>query len=115
QERESRLDIVLTMGRLFMAEQAQDGANNLVRLWEEHIRHEFSTHSTDDTLETMVGDAYVDHVPVLTGGAGQAELRQFYSTHFTPKMPPDLGMPPLSPPVGNDQLVDETGTKLTHR
>ena len=61
-----------------MAEQAQDGANNLVRLWEEHIRHEFSTRSTDDTLETMVGDAYVDHVPVLTGGSGQAELRQFY-------------------------------------
>ena len=53
-----------------MAEQAQDGANNLIRLWEEHIRHEFSTRSTDDTLETMVEDAYVDHVPVLTGGSG---------------------------------------------
>ena len=61
-----------------MAEQEQDGANNLVRLWEEHIRHEFSTHSTDDTLETMVEDAYVDHVPVLTGGSGRADLRQFY-------------------------------------
>ena len=65
-----------------MAEQEQDGANNLVRLWEEHIRHEFSTCSTDDTLKTMVEDAYVDHVPVLTGGSGRAELRQFYSTHF---------------------------------
>ena len=97
-----------------MAEQAQDGANNLVRLWEEHIRHEFSTRSTDDTLETMVGDAYVDHVPVLTGGSGQAELRQFYSTHFIPKMPPDLEMTPVSRTVGNDQLVDEMVIKFTH-
>jgi carboxymethylenebutenolidase len=97
-----------------MAEQEQDGANNLVRLWEEHIRHEFSTHSTDDTLETMVGDAYVDHVPVLTGGSGQAELRQFYSTHFIPKMPPDLEMTPVSRTVGNDQLVDEMVIKFTH-
>jgi hypothetical protein len=71
-----------------MAEQSQH--RDLERLWEEHIRHEFSTRSTDDTLKTMVEDAYVDHVPVLTGGFGQAELRQFYATHFIPKMPPDM-------------------------
>ena len=56
-----------------MAEQAEDGAADLVQLWEEHIRHEFSTRNTDETLKTMVEDAYVDHVPVLTGGSGQAE------------------------------------------
>src|SRR5205814_9017266 len=114
QERESRLDIVLTMGRLFMAEQAQDGANNLVRLWEEHIRHEFSTRSTDDTLETMVGDAYVDHVPVLTGGSGQAELRHFYSTHFIPKMPPHLDKTPVSRTIGNDPLLEQQGKNFSH-
>src|SRR5437588_1894601 len=98
-----------------MAEQAQDGANNnLVRLWEEHIRHEFSTRSTDDTLETMVEDAYVDHVSVLTGGSGQAELRQFYSTHFIPQMPPDMEMTPVSRTIGTDQLVDEMVIKFTH-
>src|SRR5947207_13366314 len=97
-----------------MAEQAQNGANNLVRLWEEHIRHEFSTRSTVDTLETMVEDAYVDHVPVLTGGSGQAELRQFYSTHFIPKMPPGMEMTPVSRTVGNAQLVDEMVLKFTH-
>ena len=42
-----------------MSGQAQDGAANLVQLWEEHIRHEFSTRSTDDTLKTMVEDAYL--------------------------------------------------------
>ena len=95
-----------------MAESAQH--EGLERLWEEHIRHEFSTRSTDDTLKTMVEDAYVDHVPVLTGGSGQSELREFYSTHFIPKMPPDMEMTPISRTIGNDQLVDEMVIKFTH-
>jgi carboxymethylenebutenolidase len=95
-----------------MAESAQH--EGLERLWEEHIRHEFSTRSTDDTLKTMVEDAYVDHVPVLTGGSGQPELREFYSTHFIPKMPPDMEMTPISRTIGNDQLVDEMVIKFTH-
>jgi hypothetical protein len=65
---------------LAMSEQAQHGTATkldleLVRLWEEHVRHEFVTRSTDDTLDTMVEDAYVDHVPVLTGGCGQRVTR----------------------------------------
>ena len=69
-----------------MTEQKQSAAaSELEQLWEEHIRHEFSTRNTDETLKTMVDDAYVDHVPVLTGGYGQAELRGLYSTHFHPK------------------------------
>src|SRR5438552_3753970 len=98
-----------------MTEQEQrKTASDLERLWEEHIRHEFSTRSTDDTLETMVEDAYVDHVPVLTGGSGHHELRQFYSTHFIPKMPPDMAMTPLSRTIGTDQLVDEMVIRFTH-
>src|SRR5437764_5702058 len=97
-----------------MAEQAQDRAANLVRLWEEHIRHEFLTRSTEDTLKTMVEDAYVDHVPVLTGGCGHTELRDFYATHFIPRMPPDMEMVPVSRTIGSDQLVDEMVIKFTH-
>ena len=98
-----------------MTEQEQrKTASELERLWEEHIRHEFSTRSTEDTLRTMVEDAYVDHVPVLTGGSGQAELRQFYSTHFIPKMPPDMEMTPVSRTIGTDQLVDEMVISFTH-
>jgi carboxymethylenebutenolidase len=87
---------------------------DLVALWEDHIRHEFDTKDTDATLATMVADAYVDHVPVLTGGRGQAELRQFYATHFIPKMPPDMQMTPVSRTVGGDQLVDEMVITFTH-
>jgi carboxymethylenebutenolidase len=89
-------------------------ADELVSLWEEHIRHEFDTKNTDETLATMVPDAYVDHVPVLTGGRGQDELRRFYSTHFIPKMPPDMAMTPVSRTIGADQLVDEMVISFTH-
>ena len=34
-------------------------------LWEEHVRYEFATRNTEDTLATMVEDAYVNHIPVM--------------------------------------------------
>src|SRR5215470_3355912 len=86
----------------------------LSQLWEDHVRYEFSTRNTDDTLATMVEDAYVNHIPVLTGGTGHAELREFYSKRFIPHMPPDTEMTPVSRTIGNDQLVDEMVFKFTH-
>ena len=86
----------------------------LQQLWEEHVRHEFATHNTEDTLATMVEDAYVNHIPVLTGGVGKDELREFYSKRFIPQMPPDTEMTPVSRTIGNDQLVDEMVFKFTH-
>jgi carboxymethylenebutenolidase len=89
-------------------------ASNLAQLWEEHTTHEFSTRDTDRTLDTMVDDAYVNHVPVMTGGCGKAELRRFYSTDFIPKMPPDTRLTPVSRTIGEDQLVDEIIFSFTH-
>jgi carboxymethylenebutenolidase len=89
-------------------------AAELTRLWEEHVRHEFDTRNTDETLATMVEDAYVNHVPVLTGGSGKPALREFYAKHFIPRMPPDLEMTSISRTVGSDQLVDEMVLKFTH-
>ena len=86
----------------------------LHKLWEEHIRHEFSTHNTEETLATMVDDAYVNHIPTLTGGVGKNELREFYSKRFIPQMPPDTEMTPVSRTIGTDQLVDEMVFKFTH-
>jgi len=83
-------------------------------LWEEHVRHEFATHNTEETLATMVEDAYVNHIPVLTGGLGRDELREFYSRRFIPQMPPDTEMVPVSRTIGTDQLVDEMVFKFTH-
>src|SRR5256714_8827374 len=101
--------------------QENDANTNLTRaqetlrqLWEEHVQYEFSTRNTEDTLATMVEDAYVNHIPVLTGGVGREQLREFYSKRFIPQMPPDTEMIPLSRTVGNDQLVDEMIFKFTH-
>jgi carboxymethylenebutenolidase len=62
----------------------------------------------------MVEDAYVNHVPVMTGGAGKAALREFYSRHFIPSMPPDTLLSPISRTVGEDQLVEEIIFSFTH-
>jgi len=86
----------------------------LSELWEEHVRYEFSTRNTEDTLATMVEDAYVNHIPVLTGGSGRDELREFYSRRFIPQMPPDTEMTPVSRTIGEDQIVDEMVFKFTH-
>jgi carboxymethylenebutenolidase len=86
----------------------------LSKLWEDHVRHEFSTRHTENTLATMVEDAYVNHIPVLTGGVGHGELREFYSKRFIPQMPPDTEMIPVSRTIGEDQLVDEMIFKFTH-
>ncbi len=86
----------------------------LVDRWEEHTRYEFETRNTEDTLGTMVEDAYVNHIPVLTGGVGREQLREFYATHFIPKMPPATTLVPISRTVGEDQLVDEILFKFVH-
>ena len=103
-----------------MAKAEQTDANlspaqeTLRQLWEEHVRYEFSTRNTEETLATMVEDAYVNHIPVLTGGVGRDELREFYSKRFIPQMPPDTELTPVSRTIGEDQLVDEMVFKFTH-
>src|SRR5436190_24019704 len=98
-----------------------DATNNLNpaqqtlrQLWEKHVQYEFSTRNTEDTLATMVDDAYVNHIPVLTGGSGRNELREFYSKRFIPQMPPDTEMTPVSRTIGDNQIVDEMIFKFTH-
>jgi carboxymethylenebutenolidase len=87
---------------------------DLDRLWEEHTKHEFATRDTEATLATMVEDAYVNHIPVLTGGYGKEALRSFYSRDFIPCMPPDTKLTPVSRTVGANQLVDEMIFSFTH-
>lgn len=87
---------------------------DLTRLWEEHTKCEFITRDTESTLATMVEDAYVNHIPVLTGGLGKSALRTFYSRDFIPSMPPDTTLTPISRTVGENQIVDEMVFSFTH-
>jgi len=87
---------------------------SLSERWDEHVKYEFATRNTDHTLETMVVDSYVNHVPVMTGGVGHDELREFYSKRFIPQMPPDTAMRPVSRTIGIDRVVDEMVFEFTH-
>ncbi|CAN5850764.1 hypothetical protein BH10CHL1_BH10CHL1_25060 [soil metagenome] len=87
---------------------------SLSDLWDEHLQHEFATRDPKQTVDTMIKDAYVNHVPVLTGGTGQKELGKFYSKYFIPQMPPDMQIVPVSRTIGSNRLVDESVAKFTH-
>jgi carboxymethylenebutenolidase len=87
---------------------------DLEALWNEHTKYEFATPDVEATLATMVEDAYVNHVPVMTGGRGKTALRAFYGTDFIPCIPPDFKMIDVSRTVGENQLVDEMVLTFTH-
>lgn len=53
-----------TQTRLTPAQEA------LQALWEAHMASEFVQHDADAAIATMVPDAYVNDIPVMTGGVG---------------------------------------------
>jgi carboxymethylenebutenolidase len=88
--------------------------HDLVALWETHCRYEFEARDVDATMATMVAQPYVNHIPTLTGGVGQDDLRHFYANHFIGVNPPDFTLSPVSRTVGADRLVDEFVAHFTH-
>ena len=83
-------------------------------LWDAHVRSEFATKDARAALDTMTPDAYVNHVPVLTGGVGKEQLGEFYANHFIPQMPADTEIIPISRTIGLERLVDEMVIRFTH-
>lgn len=98
----------------FFVRNLAGGSHALSGRWDDHVKYEFVTRNTDDTLATMVADAYVNHVPVMTGGVGHDELREFYSQRFIPQMPQDTAMTPVSRTIGVNHVVDEMVFEFTH-
>jgi carboxymethylenebutenolidase len=86
----------------------------LEQLWAEHLAGEFVAKDVEATLATMVDDAFVNHMPVNTGGRGKDELRRFYRDDFIPSWPEDLEIVPVNRVVGYGQLVDELHLGFTH-
>src|SRR2546426_5529296 len=96
------------------AETASLSPQQLEHLWAEHLKGEFESKDVEATLATMVDDAYVNHMPVNTGGRGKDALRAFYRDDFIPSWPEDLQMTPVNRVVGDGQLVDELHLTFTH-
>jgi carboxymethylenebutenolidase len=88
--------------------------SDLIKLWERHTELEFATKDAAATVATMTPDNYVNHVPVMTGGCGTAEMIEFYGKHFIPRMPEDTTLRLLSRTVGNDRVIDEFVFSFTH-
>src|SRR2546425_11328906 len=81
----------------------------LEELWAEHLEGEFATKDVELTLATMVEDAYVNHMPVNTGGRGKAALRGFYRADLIPSRPDDLQMTPVNRLLALGQPRDALG------
>ena len=86
----------------------------MVALWEDHLKAEMQDKDAHASCDTMVANPYVNHVAVLTGGAGRRQLENYYSKYFIPGQPPDLEIVPISRTVGQERIVDEFIYRGTH-
>jgi carboxymethylenebutenolidase len=96
------------------AEEADMADHDLAALWDAHCRYEFGTRDVDATMETMVAQPYVNHIPTMTGGVGHDELKRFYKYHFVGVNPPDFELKLITRTIGTDRLVDEFIAQFTH-
>lgn len=87
---------------------------DLAALFREHLRLEFEARDADATMETMVDEPYVNHVPTMTGGTGHDLLKRFYKYHFIPSTPKDRKTIILSEMVSADAVVLEAINCFTH-
>ena len=86
----------------------------MVEVWERHMAAEFATKDVEATMATMTAHPVVNHVPVMTGGVGSPQVRQFYARQFIPGHPPDVETVPVARTVGADRIVDELIYRCTH-
>jgi carboxymethylenebutenolidase len=89
-------------------------SQRLEQVWTGHLKGEFETKDVEATLATMVEDAYVNHMPVNTGGCGKEALRVFYREDFIPSWPQDVEIKPTNRVIGDGQIVDELRMTFTH-
>ncbi len=87
---------------------------DLAALFREHLRQEFVCQDADATMDTMVEQPYVNHIPIMTGGYGHAMLKRFYKHHFIPGIPRSRQNVMLSEVVGADTVVLELLNCFTH-
>ncbi|KAK6519361.1 hypothetical protein TWF281_003195 [Arthrobotrys megalospora] len=87
---------------------------DLEDIWGDHLIQSLIEKDANKTLDSMVKEPYVNHVPTLVGGSGYTELHRFYHEYFIPDNPPSLGLRLISRTVGADRIVDEMILSFTH-
>ena len=87
---------------------------DLAATFDAHTRAEFQDLDLEATMATMADDPYVHHVPTITGGSGDAGVREFYDRHFIGQWPDDTETQQISRTIGDNQVVDELLMTFTH-
>jgi carboxymethylenebutenolidase len=87
---------------------------SLADVLDDHLDAEFTTRDLDAAMATMADDPYLVHVPVMTGGTGWDEVREFYGKVFIGHWPQDTAVHRISRTVGSEQVVDELVMSFTH-
>ena len=91
-----------------------DKQPDLAAVVDAHVAAEFTTRDLDATMATMTETPHLTHVPVMTGGQGREEVRNFYGSYFIGHWPADLKITQVSRTVGTDCIVDEVVLTFTH-
>lgn len=89
-------------------------AEEMVKVWQQHVFAEFVQKDPEAALATMTDDAHVLLIPSGLGGRGKDEVRRFYAGSFIPNIPPDISAVPVSQTIGADRLVEEAIYRFTH-
>jgi carboxymethylenebutenolidase len=79
---------------------------DLGALLDEHVAREFVVEDVEATMQTMVAEPYVWHVPSMAGGAGHEDVREFYATQFIGRMPGDIGIHPVSRTIASGRVIE---------
>ena len=88
--------------------------SDLAAKFDQHVANEFVAKDVDATMDTMVAEPYVWHVPPLSGGSGGDGVRQFYASKFIGHTPDDSVLTPIARTVSEDRVVDEFVFEFTH-
>jgi carboxymethylenebutenolidase len=89
-------------------------ATDLGAVFDQHVAAEFEHKDVDATMDTMVEEPYVWHVPTLAGAAGGEAVRRFYDTEFVGHTPSDVTIHPIARTVSAERVIDEFVFEFTH-
>jgi carboxymethylenebutenolidase len=89
-------------------------APDLGAIFDRHVAAEFEAKDLDQTMATMVDEPYVWHVPAMTGGAGNEQVRRFYGSQMIGHTPDDATLRPIARTVSSNRVIDEFVLEFTH-
>lgn len=102
-----------------MGNRSSRARKHIEETWERHQEYEFSLKNVDKTMSTMVDEgqgAFVNHVPVSTGGVDVQAISAFYAEKFIPCMPEDTSTELVSRTIDDKEMrvIDELIFSFTH-